>query len=90
MTELLGRDVVESLYTCLEKHHDITKDELPYRLETAYSVLENVFGVKGARTIGTRIARRLYQKLNLPFASELGYTPVEYVNIAKKKLGMIK
>lgn len=87
MTDLVGHAVVQALYSSLEKHHGITKDELPYRLDTAYSVLEQVFGVKGARTIGMRVAHRLYQKLNLPFESELGYTPVEYVNIARENLG---
>ena len=89
MSELVGRDAVKALYGYLEKNHDISKNELPYRLETAYSVLENVFGAKGARTIGIRIARRLYQKLNLPFVSELHYTPLEYLDMATKKLGMV-
>jgi phage baseplate assembly protein W len=34
--ELLGQRVLESLYSALEKHNDVTRDELPYRLDTAY------------------------------------------------------
>ena len=87
ITELLGHNVLESLYTALATYHDIQRDELPYRLDTAYSVLEQTFGVDGARTIGMRIVHRLYDKLNLPLIRESGYTAIDYVNVVKKKLG---
>jgi hypothetical protein len=87
LSELLGPAVLKSFYVSLETYHAITRDELPYRLDTAYAVLEQVFGVKGARTIGMRFAQRLYQKFHLPFAPDDGYTTLEYFDAAKKKLG---
>ena len=86
ISELLGQKVLESLYSVLQKHYDVTRDELPYRLDTAYKLLGEVFGIRATRTISKSISRRLYQKLNLEFegTADLGLT--EYVEIAKKKL----
>ena len=71
ITELLGPAVLNALYARLADTYDITRDELPYRLDTAYSVLETVFGVKGARTISRSIVRRFYGKLNVEFKEEV-------------------
>jgi len=84
--ELLGQRVLESLYSVLEKRHDVTRDELPYRLETAYKLLDEVFGIQATRTISNRIIRQLYQKLNLEFEDTGSLDLLGYVEIAKKKL----
>ena len=75
------------LYDALEKQHAITRDELPYRLETFYSVLENVFGLRGSRTIENRIIRKFYHSLDLPFGTVDGYTLKDYVDAAREKIG---
>jgi len=62
--ELLGQKVLESLHSVLEKHYDVTRDELPYRLDTAYRLLGEVFGIQATRTISKSKVRRLYEKLN--------------------------
>jgi hypothetical protein len=84
--EMLGRKVLKSLYTALETHYDVTKDEIPYRIETAYKILKDVFGVQGSTTISNSIVRRLYQKLGLDFEEIAGIRLMEYVEIAKRKL----
>ena len=76
---MVGASVLSSLYDALENYYSITRDELPYRLETLYSVLESVFGVKSAHTIEKRIVRRLYDILELPFTNVVGYTLEDYV-----------
>ncbi len=85
-TQLLGPAVLDSLYAHLEKFRDIKKDELPYRLETLYAVLEHVFDVQGARTIGMRIIRLVYEKFDLEFHETAGHTVMDYVKVAKEKL----
>ena len=86
MSELLGREVLRSLYLALENQYDVTKDEVPCRIETAYKILRDVFGVKGAGTLSRRIVRRLYDKLDLKFDEVDGLHLMEYVDIAKRKL----
>ena len=50
--EVLGATVLDGLYAALKSKYDITRDELPYRTETMYQILEGAFGVFGAKTIG--------------------------------------
>jgi uncharacterized membrane protein len=86
IVEVLGHAVLDALYHVLKTQHGITRDELPYRTETIYHILENAFGVRGARTVGTRIAERFYRNLGLSFYSHEGYTLLDYVEEAKTKL----
>jgi hypothetical protein len=86
ISELLGTSVLNALYATLAKNHDITREELPYRLDTAYSVLETVFGVKGARTIGRSIIRRFYTKLNVEFKEDHDHPLEVYLKIAQREL----
>ena len=84
--EILGPAVLESLYEGLEKHYDVHRDELPYRLETAFALLSNIFGLQGSHTLGRQIARRLYRKLDLPPSQVEGYTLLECIEAAKRML----
>jgi hypothetical protein len=86
VVELLGSDVLASLYGILEKQHAITRDELPYRLESSYKVLEDAFEVFGAKTLGSVIAQKLYAGRNSVFCNHDGYTLSDYVEFAKSKL----
>ena len=86
ITELLGPGVLNALYAKLADTYDITRDELPYRLDTVYSVLETVFGAKGARTIGRSIIRRFYTKLNVEFKEDHNHPLDVYLKIAKREL----
>lgn len=86
ITEVLGATVLNSLYSTLANNYDITRDELPYRLDTASSILENVFGVKGARTIGRSIIRRFYSKLDVEFKEDHDHPLEVYMKIAKREL----
>jgi hypothetical protein len=86
ISEMVGASVLSSLYDALENYYSVTRDELPYRLETVYSVLESVFGVKAARRIENRIVRRLYDILELPFTYAVGYTLEDYVEAIRKRI----
>ena len=84
--ELFSPRVLEEFHGVMSGKYDVSRDELPYRLETAYKVLTNVFGMKGAETISRMITRRLYRRLDLEFDGAVGLTLLDYVEIAKKKL----
>ena len=86
ISEILGANVRSSLYAALEKQYAVTRDELPYRLETMYAVLENVFGFRSSRIIENHIIRKFYHNLNLPFDTVDGYTLKDYVEAARKKI----
>ena len=86
VSDLLGPNVLSVLYDVLARNHDISRGELPYRLDTAFKQLEQVFGVKGAKTIGRAIATRLYGKLGLEFESIPNLGLDEYIRTAKNRL----
>ena len=84
--ELLSPQVLEAFYDALLVQYDVTRDELPYRLQTAYKLLTETFGRRGTDTISRTIARRLYEKFDLEFDSSNGLNLMEYIEVAKKKL----
>ena len=56
IVDVLGAASLITLYDKLPGRYSITRDELPYRTETLYKVLEDVFGIFGAKTLGSVIA----------------------------------
>ncbi len=83
---LFSRKVVDALFLHLQTVHSITKNEVPYRLETLFSTLERTFGLSSSKIICKAIARRLHVKLALAFFDNPGRTFLEYVEEAKIKL----
>jgi hypothetical protein len=51
-----------------------------------YKILETTYGVVGAKTVGTSIARKLYAKLGIQFHDHDGYSLLDYVEATKTKL----
>lgn len=90
LSEMLGQTVLHALYTHLRNQYDISRDELPYRLETLYQVLGNIFGVVGAKTIGNDVARKLYHMLDLNFTQTSNFTLKDYIDQAKRMLSQRK
>jgi hypothetical protein len=86
ITEMLGGNVLTALYASLEKFHNITSDMLADRIDVMYSILEDLFGDKSARIIGKRVARRFYEKLNLPFEEKNEFSLLNYVEAARKQI----
>ena len=84
--EVLGRNVLDTLHTVLSTKFDITRDEIPYRTDTLFQILETTFGVRGAKTVGTHIAKKFYQKLGICFYEHEGYSLVDYIEVAKTKV----
>ena len=65
--ELVSPNVRRVLYKLLEDHYGIIPDEFPYRLETIYTALDDVFGIKVTGAIERLIAKHFYEELNIPF-----------------------
>ena len=86
IADLLSRTVVDALHTHLQKIYSVSWDEIPYRLDTLFTTLEKVFGVRSSQTITKAIARRFYLKLGLEFTGNPSRTLLEYVDEAKVKL----
>jgi len=85
ITAMLSRTVVDALYAHLEKNYSISRDEIPYRLDTLFTTLEKIFGAS-SQTITKAIAREFYLKLRLEFTGNPSHTLLEYVDEAKMKL----
>ncbi|MGA2462241.1 MAG: hypothetical protein ABSF82_12550 [Candidatus Bathyarchaeia archaeon] len=85
MTDLLSRAVVDALYAHLQTIYSISRDEVPYRLDTLFTALEKIFGTS-AQTITKAVAREFYLKLGLEFTGNPSRTLLEYVDEAKMKL----
>jgi hypothetical protein len=85
ITALLSRTVVDALYAHLQTFHSISRDEVPYRLDTLFTSLEKIFGAS-SQIITDAIARKFYLKVGLEFTGNLSHTLLEYVDEAKMKL----
>jgi len=83
MVELLGSRVSSDLHKHLKGHYGVTSEELPYRLETMYALLKDVFGITGERTIERQIARRFAREFNIPFLDTIDCTLPMYIDKAK-------
>jgi hypothetical protein len=86
ITDLLSRAVVKALYVHLQTTYSVSRDELPYSVDTLLTALEKIFGVRGSQTITKAIAEKFYLKLRLEFTGYPSRTLLEYVDQAKVKL----
>ena len=86
LEELVGSKMVDALYVRLTDRFGVDRNELPYRIETISSVLESLFGVKGANLIERKVAKNLYTKILLPFNEEQGSRLEDFVKRAKETI----
>jgi hypothetical protein len=86
ITTLLSRAVLDALYAHLQTSRSIARDELPGRLDTLLTTLEEIFGVRSSQIITKAIAKKFYLNLGLEFTANASRTLLEYVDEAKMKL----
>ena len=86
VTNALGRNVAVAMFDQLYEHYDLTVENIPDRLDTFFSILEDAFGYKISRVMSRVIARKLYAQLSLEFVEKPEKGLLEYVDEAKKKL----
>lgn len=86
VTEVLGRSAAEAMFGQMYENYDVTKEEVPNRLETFFSILEWAFGYTGSRALSRAIARKLYVSLSIPIHETAAKRLTDYVEDAKKIL----
>jgi len=84
ISELFSPGVLEEFHNALLRQYDITRDEMPYRLESAIKLLTNVFGLKATDTIGRVILRRLYRKFDLQFDESTAQPSTNALKLQRK------
>jgi hypothetical protein len=85
---ILGEQVVKSLFDRLEKYDGLTRDQIPRHLDVFFHALEKVFGQTSGKTIGKFIIKVFYMRLGLEFESRSNRMLPEYVEDARRKLGL--
>jgi hypothetical protein len=88
ITGMLGEKVLASFYEHLSFFASITRDEMPYRIDTVLHVFERNFGVTPSNVLCRAITRRFYSKLGLQFVQKPNRNLLDYVEEAKITLGM--
>ena len=59
---LVGKSAKKAVYFDLEKNFNITRDDVPQRIEEFANALEKMFGL-GAKMIEIQIMKKLYEKI---------------------------
>lgn len=85
ISEVLGRRVTAAFWHHYQAFLGISRDEMPYRLETLFASLKGMLGV-GGDTLGRVIVRKLYAKTNVPLDLNSGRTLIEYIEELKATL----
>jgi len=70
------------MYYQTEKRFQVSREEIPQKLEAFQKALEGLFGF-GASVIEILIVKRLYEGLGLSFEEHNGWTLKEYVRYAR-------
>jgi hypothetical protein len=81
----LGSRVTSVFWHHYQAFLGITRDEMPYRLDTLFASLKGTFGV-GGETLGRVIVKKLYAKANVPLELKPDHTLAEYVEELKQIL----
>jgi len=80
---MLGEKARQAIYDCIENSYQITRDQIPEKLEVVHGALTDLLG-KGGSMVETIVAERLYKSLNLTFEPNNDWALADYVNHAKR------
>ncbi|MGA2791119.1 MAG: hypothetical protein ABSF00_10170 [Candidatus Bathyarchaeia archaeon] len=86
LTEALGSVIAGALLDQLYENYDLSLEDLPDRVDTFFSILEDAFGLKVSRILSSVIARRLCANLSLEFVESPTNGLPQYVEEIRKKL----
>jgi len=84
VTELLGEKGRSSLYQHLAEHYDVTRDEIPYRLDTLYAAIEQNLGGRASKILDCEIAKFLSRQISVPLPKTRDYVLQTYLLKARK------
>ena len=85
ITDILGAKVTSVFWYYCQAYLGITREEIPYRLDTLFAGLKDAFGM-GSETLGRSIIKKLYAKadVSLTYVPDKPFT--EYVEELKETL----
>jgi hypothetical protein len=86
LTEALGSVIADALLDQIYENYDLTLEDLPNRVDTFFSILEDAFGLKASRILSGVIAKRLCANLSLEFVESPTKGLPEYVEEIRKIL----
>jgi len=84
VTELLGEKGRDTLFQHLAEQYDITRDEIPYRLDSLYASIEQTLGDKASRILDREIAKFLSREISVPLPDTRDYTLQTYLLKVRK------
>ena len=85
ISEVLGGRVTPSFWYHYQAYLGITREEIPYRLDTLFAGLKDAFGM-GGQTLGRIIIRKLYAKTGVPLKWVPDRPFPEYIEELKRTL----
>ena len=65
LSEVLGHRANQAFWYHFQAFLGISRNEMPHHLDTLFTALNIMFGV-GGESLGRRIVRKLYAKVNVP------------------------
>ena len=80
--DLLGRNVREIVYDCLDKDRSIPRNEIPLNLDNLFLTLDEVFG----KEVGKMISNEFQVKLCMKSGKSPKTDNIDYVDLDKVKL----
>ena len=85
---ILGEEVLESLLIRLRTHDGLARNEIPGRLDVFFPALERAFGETSGKSVGRFIIKVLYVRLGLKFDDRSKNVLLDYVEDARRELGV--
>ena len=83
---ILGYEILSELYKHLKDRYDVSPEEIPYRLETIFHVLNDELNEPGIQTIEMLAAKRLYNRFGLTFLYTDDLKLQDYVEQVREEL----
>jgi hypothetical protein len=84
---VLGETARQAIYDCIGSSYQITREEIPEKLEVLHGALTDLLG-KGGNMVERVAAENLYRTLRLNFEPNDDWVLVDYVNHAKRTLSI--
>ena len=84
VTELLGEKGRQSLYRHLAEHYDVTRDEIPYRLDALHTAIVRTLGNKAADVLDIEIVKYLARQIKVPLPDTRDISLQKYLLRANK------
>lgn len=81
LNDLLGRQATEVVYDYFEKFCSCDREDISEHLPKFLELLEEIFG-KASKTIGTAIARNLFEELGWEFLDNPAFEFFDYLQAA--------